>query len=290
MRKKIRYAQRATFRDVWRTMELRFKIGLFILLFFVIVGLILPRFNPLDTSQMSTFRKNLPVSSKHLLGTNALGQDIFWQAVDAVQNSLIIGIVVAACSTAIGVLVGLFAGFSGGLIDRVLTFIGDAIIVIPSLPILILISSMMSGRTSIMTIAAVLTVFNWPWPARQARAMALTIREREFINTAHFSGENRLKIIVCEILPYVASWAMSNFIKTIMVAIGTESSLAILGLSSTTTATLGNMIYWARQYQAILQERWIWIGIPVGLTMLLFIGLFMTFTGYSDYTSRKRGR
>lgn len=52
MRKKIRYAQRATFRDVWRTMELRFKIGLFILLFFVIVGLILPRFNPLDTSQM----------------------------------------------------------------------------------------------------------------------------------------------------------------------------------------------------------------------------------------------
>ena len=69
MRKKIRYAQRATFRDVWRTMELRFKIGLFILLFFVIVGLILPRFNPLDTSQMSTFRKNLPVSSKHLLGT-----------------------------------------------------------------------------------------------------------------------------------------------------------------------------------------------------------------------------
>ena len=63
MRKKIRYAQRATFRDVWRTMELRFKIGLFILLFFVIVGLILPRFNPLDTSQMSTFRKNLPVSS-----------------------------------------------------------------------------------------------------------------------------------------------------------------------------------------------------------------------------------
>ena len=176
------------------------------------------------------------------------------------------------------------------LIDRVLTFIGDAIIVIPSLPILILISSMMSGRTSIMTIAAVLTVFNWPWPARQARAMALTIREREFINTAHFSGENRLKIIVCEILPYVASWAMSNFINTIMVAIGTESSLAILGLSSTTTATLGNMIYWARQYQAILQERWIWIGIPVGLTMLLFIGLFMTFTGYSDYTSKKRGR
>ena len=160
MRKKIRYAQRATLRDVWRTMELRFKIGLFILLFFIIVGLVLPRFNPLDTSQMSTLRKNLPVSSKHLLGTNALGQDVFWQAVDAVQNSLIIGIVVAACSTAIGVLVGLFAGFSGGLIDRVLTFIGDAIIVIPSLPILILISSMMSGRTSIMTIAAVLTVFN----------------------------------------------------------------------------------------------------------------------------------
>lgn len=283
-------SKRSNFSDSWRAMSIRFKVGIFILMFFVIIGVILPIFNPLDTSRMNEFRKNLPPSAEHLFGTNGLGQDIFWQAVDAVHNSLIIGLLVALASTAIGVLIGLLAGFVGGVVDKVLTFIGDAIIVIPSLPILILVAALLSGRTSIYTLSGILVIFNWPWPARQARAMALTMREREFINTAKFSGESTLKIIVVEIFPYVFSWAMSNFINTVMVAIGTESSLAVLGLSSTTTATLGNMIYWARQYQAILLKRWLWIGTPVVLTMLLFIGLFMTFTGYSEFTSKKRGR
>jgi len=288
--KRIRYIQRASFRDNWRAMSIRFKIGLFICLFFMIIGFILPRFTPYDVTKLSMFKKNLEPSWEHLLGTNGVGQDIFWQACNSIQNSLIIGIVTAFFATAIGVIVGLTAGYLGGIADKLLTFLGDAIIVIPSLPVLILISSMLSGRTTIMTITMILVVFNWPWPARQARAMALTMREREFINTALFSGESMLKIIVQEILPYVFSWALSNMINTIMVAIGTESSLAVLGLSSTTNATLGNMIYWARSYQAILLNKWIWIGTPVILTMLLFIGLFLTFTGYSEFTSIRRGR
>lgn len=196
---------------------------------------------------------------------------------------------VALFATVIGVLVGLTAGFVGGALDRILMFICDSIIVVPSLPILILMGSILKGRASIMAIAGILIIFNWPWPARQARSMALTIREREFINTARFSGESTLKIICVEIVPHVLSWSMANFINTILVAIGSEASLAVLGLSSTTTATLGNMIYWARQYQAILLKQWFWIGSPVIATIVLFIGLFLTYTGYNDYTSTKRG-
>ena len=280
----------ATIGQVWRAMSLRFKIGLVITLFFLILGFIFPLFNQTDPMALSVFKKNLKPSLEHFFGTNKQGQDIFWLLVESIQNSIILGMTVALCATVIGVLVGLLAGFVGGALDRILMFICDSIIVVPSLPILILMGSIRKGRASIMAIAGILIIFNWPWPARQARSMALTIREREFINTARFSGESTLKIICVEIVPHVLSWSMANFINTILVAIGSEASLAVLGLSSTTTATLGNMIYWARQYQAILLKQWFRIGSPVIATIVLFIGLFLTYTGYNEYTSTKRGR
>ena len=271
-------------------MSLRFKIGISIVLIFIILGFVVYAFSPGSVMALSAYKKNLPPSQEHLLGTNKQGQDIFWLLIESIHNSMVIGVLVAAAATIIGVLFGLFSGFVGGIVDRVMMFITDSIIVIPSLPILILMGSLLKGRASLYLIAAILVVFNWPWPARQARSMALTIREREFINTARFSGESLGKIIVVEIVPHVFSWAMANFVNTILVAIGSEASLAVLGLSSTTTPTLGNMIYWARQYQAIMKKQWIWIGSPVAATMIMFIGLFLTYSGYNEYVAKKRGR
>lgn len=271
-------------------MSLRFKIGLCIVIAFIIIGFVVYLFSPGEVMTLSAYKKNQAPSWEHILGTNKQGQDIFWLLIESIHNSMMIGIVVAAAATAIGVFIGLLSGFVGGAVDRVIMFLCDSIIVIPSLPILILMGSMLKGRASLMMIAGILILFNWPWPARQARSMALTIREREFINTARFSGENLFKIVCVEILPHVLSWSMANFVNTILVAIGSEASLAVLGLSSTTTPTLGNMIYWARQYQAIMLKQWIWIGSPVLATSVLFIGLFLTYTGYNEYVAKKRGR
>lgn len=281
---------RANFKQVWRSMSLRFKIGLGIVIAFFIIGFVVYLFSPGSVMTLSAFKKNQAPSWEHLLGTNKQGQDIFWLLIESIHNSMILGIVVAAAATAIGVLVGLLAGFIGGAVDRAIMLLCDSVIVIPSLPILILLGALLRGRATTMMIAAILIIFNWPWPARQARSMALTIREREFVNTARFSGESTLKIVCVEIVPHVLSWAIANFVNTILVAIGSEASLAVLGLSSTTTPTLGNMIYWARQYQAIMKKQWIWIGSPVLATSILFIGLFLTYTGYNEYVAKKRGR
>jgi len=286
----LQRSQSTKFRHTWQAMSLRFKIGLAITAFFLVLGFIFPLFNRADPMALGVVPKSLSPSLQHWLGTNRQGQDIFWLLVESVKNSMILGITVAFCATVIGVLLGLLSGFVGGMVGRVIMFVSDSIIVVPSLPILILMGSMLKGRASIAAIAGILIIFNWPWPARQARSMALTIREREFINTARFSGASTLKIIIQEILPHVLAWSMANFINTILVAIGAEASLAVLGLSSSTTATLGNMIFWARQYQAILLKQWFWIGSPVVATVVLFIGLFLTYTGYSQYTSTKRGR
>ena len=84
------------------------------------------------------------------------------------------------------------------------------------------------------------------------RSIALSMRERQFVNTARFSGSGTFTILAEEIVPHIFSWAMANFVNTVLVAIATESGLAVIGLSSLEEATLGTTIYWALQHQALL--------------------------------------
>jgi peptide/nickel transport system permease protein len=268
----------------------RLKVGAVLLLIFLIIGVVLPRYSPYDPRSWNTVPRNLQPSQAHLLGTTSLGQDTFWLVTFAVQNSLFIGVVVAFFATVIGVMAGLMAGFVGGITDRILTLLMDVFIAVPSLPILILMASLLQGKTSLLTISIILIIFNWPWPARQTRSIALSMREREFINTARFSGANRLSIIVREIFPYVLTWSIANFVNTVLVAIATESGLAVIGLSSVEQATLGTMIYWGLQYQALLGHRWWWIGTPVVAIIVLFIALFLASTGFANYSAQRRGR
>ena len=273
-----------------RLVKPRLVIGIIIVSAFLIMGLIVPFFAPEDPTNWNTYFRNMPPSREHIMGTNNLGQDIFWLLSWSMRNSLWLGLLVAALATVIGVLVGMISGFLGGFPDRTLTTIMDTVIAVPSLPILILISALLSGSTSLLIIAGVLVFFNWPWPGRQARAMSLSLREREFIHVAQASGEGTLKIVVLEIMPFMLGWALANFINTVLVAISAESGLAIIGLSSLKDATLGTMIYWAMQHQALLLEQWLWILSPILSIMLLFIGLFLVSTGWSDYFATRRGR
>jgi len=219
-----------------------------------------------------------------------MGQDIFWLLIEAIHNSLLIGLTVALIGTVVGVFVGLLAGFSGGVLDRVLTVVTDTFVVIPSLPILVLMTSLMKGSATVFLMALVLGMFAWAWPSRQIRSLALTIKERDFIHTAWFSGEGTIQVVVTEILPYALTWSLSNFMNATLAAIASESSLAVLGLSPANMISLGNMIQWARERNAIFARQWFWIGSPIVATVLLFIGLFLLITGYNDYLSMKRGK
>ncbi|MEG0995761.1 MAG: ABC transporter permease subunit, partial [Clostridia bacterium] len=149
---------------------------------------------------------------------------------------------------------------------------------------------LMKGNSTAILLALVLAMFAWAWPSRQIRSMALTLKERDFIHTAWFSGESTLQVVTTEILPFALTWSLSNFMNATLSAIASESSLAVLGLSPANLISLGNMIQWARDRNAILAGQWFWIGSPIVATVLLFVGLFMLITGYNDYMSKKRGR
>ncbi|MBO5536443.1 MAG: ABC transporter permease [Clostridia bacterium] len=274
----------------WKNASLRLKIGIFITLFFLILGFVVYFIPHADPFPNNIRMKNKPMSAEHWLGTTSQGQDIFWLLIEAIHNSLTIGFIVAAIGTVVGVLVGLISGFVGGTVDRILMVITDTFVVIPSLPVLIMMTSLMKGSATVFMLAIVLAVFAWAWPSRQIRSMALTMKERDFIHTAWFSGEGTLQTVVTEILPFTLTWSLSNFMNATLSAIASESGLAVLGLSPGNLISLGNMIQWARNYNAIMMGRWNWILPPIVGTIVLFIGLFMLITGYNDYMSMKRGR
>ena len=210
------------FAKFWKAANFRLKFGLIVTLIFFIIGFVVyyvPHVNPFT---FNTYPNKLGASAEHWLGTTSMGQDVVWLLIEAIHNSLVIGLIVAFLGTVVGVFVGLLSGFAGGLLDRVLMIVTDTFVVIPSLPILIMMTSLMKGSSTTIVMALVLAMFAWAWPSRQIRSMALSIKERDFIHTAKFSGESTVQIVVTEILPYALTWSLSNFMNATLSAIGVE--------------------------------------------------------------------
>lgn len=255
--------------------------GLSILTLFLLVGFVLPRFAPVDPAVWNRVPRDLPPQAGYPLGTTSLGQSVFWLLAASIGNSLLIGLGVSVVTTIIGVFVGALVGFVGGTLDRVLGVLIDALIAIPTLPILILFAAVFKGAASVTALIVILIAFNWPWPARQVRAMVLSLRERQFIDVARFSGEGTPKIIAREIVPHLLPWSAANLTNTVLVAISLETGLAVIGVSNLNYPTLGTMIYWALQYQAMFLGLWWWIVPPALATIVLFIALFLSSSGFA---------
>jgi len=270
-------------------LNLRLVLGLFILVVMGVGSMILPAFAPVDPAIQASYMRNLPMSGAHWLGTNSLGQDTLWFLIFAVRNSLLLGILVAIGVTIVATIVGLSAGFIGGRFERVVMLVVDTFITIPLLPILIILGALIRGNTSFFTVGFIIIIFGWAWDARAVRSMALSLREREFINMARFSGANTAQILVREIFPYVSAYILVGFINIVLFAINTEATLAVIGLSKVEVPTLGSIIFWALSYNALFTGQYPWIVAPIVATITLFLGLFLTSTGFNQAFASKRG-
>jgi len=270
-------------------MNIRLKIGLVILAIFTLGSLILPFFMKVDPSRQGSYPKNLPPSLEHPLGTNSLGQSIFWFLVIAIRNSLMLGVSVSCVTTLMAGITGLVAGYVGGWLDRVLTALMDTFIAIPAFPILIVLSTLVRGQTSFWLVGVILVFFGWPWSARTVRSMALSIREREFISMARFSGASMLQVVSQEVFPYVYTLLVVAFIDAILWVTTTEAALAVIGLSKVEVPTLGSIIFWALSYNALFTRQYTWVLAPVVATIILFLGIFLTSTGYNQMYATRRG-
>jgi len=181
-------------------------------------------------------------SARHWWGTNAIGQDVFAQTVRGLQKSVIIGLLVAVCSTVVASAVGTAAGYFRGWTDRTLMFLVDLLLVLPSFLIISIVSPRLRS-TGWIALVGMLVLFGWMITARVVRSMTLSIAEREFVTAARFMGVRPGRIIVRHIVPNIASFLIIDATLQAGAAVITETSLSYFGFGvQAPDVSLGTLI------------------------------------------------
>ena len=240
-------------------------------------------FSPYPPNDSFVVPPDVPPSAEYWMGTTSRGQDLFWLLTFSIRNTLLFGLTVAVISRILALVIGLVAGYSGGWVDRVLMSINDTFIVIPLFPILVLFYFVMKDHMSWGLLALMMACLGWSYDARLIRSVALSLRHREFTESAIFSGMSTRQILVEEHLPYVLPIVFSTTMNNINWSIGLEVTLSVLGFTDINTPTIGVLIYWANQHTALVAGIWWWIFFPVLLVVMAFVGLFLLAVSMNEY-------
>ncbi|PZS11635.1 MAG: peptide ABC transporter permease [Pseudonocardiales bacterium] len=169
-----------------------------------------------------------PPSVRHWFGTTQIGQDVYVRAMRGLQKSLVIGLLVAVFSTGVAMVVGGCAGYFGGWVDRMLMWLVDLLLVLPAFLIIAVLSPGLRGR-SWLWFVALLAGFSWMITARVVRGLALSLREREFVQAARFIGVPSVMIIFRHLLPNMSSFLITNATINVGGAVLAETGLSYFG-------------------------------------------------------------
>jgi peptide/nickel transport system permease protein len=263
----------------------KFIIGLAILAVVLGTVFVYPMVNTADPVEMVASGFD-PPSAQYILGADNFGRDTFLELMYGTRTSLYVGLIAGVFATVVGLVLGLAAGYIGGLADNVITLITNMFIVIPSFVILILVSVSINSRSSTVT-ALIIGLTSWPWTARAVRAQTTSLRNRDHVNIAKISGYSTTKIILFEILPYIASYVVMAFILQIASGILSEAAISMLGLGPYNTVSLGIMMNWALMFEAPAAGAW-WAFVPTSLMIAaISFSLFMMNTGMDEIFNPK---
>jgi peptide/nickel transport system permease protein len=255
--------------------------GAIIVLFFCVLAIIGPWLAPYDPSAVSNATLAGP-SAQHWLGTTQTGQDILSQMLYGTRVSMIVGVGAAVAATVLSVLVGLSAGYLGGIADEALSLLANVFLVLPGLPLTVILAAYLP-KTGSLGIILVISLTGWAWGARVLRAQTLSLRKRDFVEAARATGEGTWRIILRDIFPNQMAIIAASFLGTVTGAILTQASLAFLGLTNVTEWSWGTILYWAQVSSALLTNSWWWF-VPAGLAIaLLGTGLSLVNFGIDEF-------
>lgn len=246
-------------------------IGVTILLVVVLLAV----FAPLLTDYLPTQRVGRPhqlPSADHLLGTTRLGYDVFTRLLYGARVSLAVGFGAGLLITVIGTVLGIIAGYKGGVVDEVISFFTNMILVIPNLPLLLVLAAFI-GQASPLVIAIILGFTSWAWGVRVTRSETMSIRQRDFVKSAEMLGESQWRIMAFEIFPNLISIVGINFIGSVIFAVISEATLEFLGLGDPNTVSWGIMLYNAQNSSALSVGAWWDILTPCIALATLGLGL-----------------
>ena len=217
-------------------------------------------------------RPHQPPSWEHWLGTTRLGHDVFARLVYGARVSLAVGFGAGLVITLIGTVLGIIAGYKGGVVDEIINFFTNMVLVVPNLPLLLVLAAFI-GQASPLVIAVILGLTSWAWGVRVTRSETLSIREKDYVKSAEMLGEPGWRIMATEILPNLISIVGINFIGSVIFAVITEATLEFLGLGDPNTVSWGIMLYNAQNSSALSVGAWWDLLSPCVALAVLGLGL-----------------
>src|SRR3984957_2515885 len=274
----------------------KIAIGLFLAGVFGIVAIIGPLIAPYspNASASTTVSVPQPPSAAHLLGTTQVQQDVLSQLLVGGRSTILVSLVAGLAATVLAVLFGVTAGYFGGWADDLLSMLANIFLVLPALPLLIVIFGFLgkSASPNDAVIGVIIAITGWAFGARQLRAQTLSMRNRDFVDSARIIGEKNSRIMAFEILPNLTPVVATSFLFTVIYGVGTYTALSFLGVINTSHWSWGTMLYWAQSAQAAQQVHleWWWF-VPPGLAVGLFgTGLALLNFGIDEFVNpRLRG-
>ena len=238
----------------------------------VFVAIFAELVSPHDPLEGDTYDRNEPPvwaeegSAKFLLGTDHIGRDILSRMIFGARVSLIVAVTVLIAGAALGTLVGLVAGYVGGLVDEALMRLVDFVFALPFI-VVALVASVVWGA-SLELVIILLSLFTWAPFARQVRAESLQLKTMDYVALARVAGASGFRITVRHILPGVVNTVMVLSSLQVGSLILTESVLSFLGVGiPPPQPSWGSMVSEGRQY---ISTAW-WISFFPGFAILLIV-------------------
>jgi peptide/nickel transport system permease protein len=218
-------------------------------------------------------------SLDHWFGTTQTGGDVYALTLRGMQKSLIIGLLVALFSTGMAALVGSFAGYFGGWVDRALMWFVDLLLVLPAFLIIAILSPTFRGKTWLVFVV-LLAAFLWMVTARIVRGMTISLREREYVMAARYMGVPAHKIIFRHILPNISSLLIVDATINVSAAVISETGLSYFGFGvQPPDVSLGTLI--ADGTQSATTYPWLF-GFAAGLLVAIVLAVNLVGDGLRD--------
>lgn len=213
-----------------------------------------------------------------ILGADALGRDIFARVVLGARLSLGVSIVATAGALLLGAVIGAFAGFHGGRLDDALMRLADFVLVLPAIYLVIVLRAAMplvlTTSEVFWTMAAILSLAGWPYPARGVRAVVSAERGKEYAEAARAIGAPSLRILLRHLLPAAKGYLAVQATLLLPAFILAEATLSFVGFGfAEPTPSWGVMLHEAAQAGALAEAPWLLA--PAGAIVLSVLGLYL---------------
>ncbi len=259
-------------------------VGLGLVIFWILVAIFAPLISPHGPLEQDSKAVNTGPSPEYPLGTDDLGRDLWARLAYGSRIILVLAPLSVLCALAVGITLGLTAGYFGGLVDEVVMRILDAMMAFPAILLYLIIIAAVGASATNVVIA--ITIAGAPGIARLVRSLTLDIRTREYIAAARLRGENPLYVMFVEILPNASGPIIVDAMLRVGYAAFAIGTLGFLGLGlPPPTPDWGSMVSRGRRY--IWTNPWAVLWPSLAISSLV-VGLNLLADGLAEESTRYR--